>query len=456
MTYRYADVHYYFTEPSPRPASHRMDKGSYVYLYRGSNPKRGRLEVANYAGTEDQDAFTGYLDDSMISNKYKHPGLVTIVVDGVKPSNPHGQESEHHWRLPSTDPRDEGKYLFRLHTLDIYFWTVDDARTFINHAHQTLRPEQLEVDLPPPPVHRTEMSPVVQQLENVAITDPAYKNGKTRNSRTDSNASPQLQLEEKDKQPKEEANYTPLAYNPAAPAAPEKRAHREKTPPPPDTEHDTSPAAAVHSEYQPAQPHAPYTPGLGSPSPFSAHSGVASPSQQHPVSPGSTHSGYKPPPGDPNAHLYTPAPSTTAVASATPGTPNAPGYVDSPTTQILGSSYVGGRPTPLQHVQPQYADYLGARPQPPPGSSGYAPHAYNPAAQAQHGAQHGYGAGTGDHALHSSVYRPSEEDIAHGKPPKRTSTGAEGAQGKYDLEGKAERAEKKFNKFLRKVEKKIG
>lgn len=106
---RYADVHYYFTEPSPRPASHRMDKESYVYLYRDIGQKRGRLEIANYAGSPDQDAFTGYLDSAKIINSFKHPTLVTVVVDGVKQAATPTQTSEHHWRLPSTDPRDEGK-----------------------------------------------------------------------------------------------------------------------------------------------------------------------------------------------------------------------------------------------------------------------------------------------------------------------------------------------------------
>ena len=86
-----------------------MDKGSYVYLYRQATPHRARLEVANHAGTENQDAFTGYLDNSKIVNKYKHPTLVTVEVDGARSDASEAQEGEHHWRLPSTDPRDEGE-----------------------------------------------------------------------------------------------------------------------------------------------------------------------------------------------------------------------------------------------------------------------------------------------------------------------------------------------------------
>ena len=59
LVHRYADVHYYFDAPSPRPLHHRFDKGSYVYLYRDTVRKRGRLEIANHAGKPEQDAFTG-------------------------------------------------------------------------------------------------------------------------------------------------------------------------------------------------------------------------------------------------------------------------------------------------------------------------------------------------------------------------------------------------------------
>ena len=302
------------------------------------------------------------------------------------------------------------------------------------------------------------MSPVVQQLENVAISDPAYRNGQTKSSRPISEASKPPPAEQGPaEESKESTNYAPLAYNPAAPAAPEKRTHREKTPPPADDGGDTGLAAVVHNDHQPAHSPSPYTPGAPSPynpSPFSGHS-VASP-PPHPTSAGSTHSGYVLPPGDPNAHLYAPSASSTAATS--PGPPSshtaaASGHVDSPTTQILGGSYVGGHAVPLQHVQPQYADYLASRPQPPP--SGYSNYSYA-TPQSQHGLQHAPMSSTGDHALHSQVYRPTAEE--HHKPPKRASTSAAAAEGpgRYDLEGKAEKAEKKFNKFLRKVEKKIG
>lgn len=55
----YADIHYYFSEPTPRPLHHRFDKASYLYLYRDNSANRGRLEIANNVATPEQDAFTG-------------------------------------------------------------------------------------------------------------------------------------------------------------------------------------------------------------------------------------------------------------------------------------------------------------------------------------------------------------------------------------------------------------
>ena len=58
--YSYADVHYFFSPPNSKPVTHhRFDKRSYVYLYHDALKRKGRLEVANHAGTPDQDAFSG-------------------------------------------------------------------------------------------------------------------------------------------------------------------------------------------------------------------------------------------------------------------------------------------------------------------------------------------------------------------------------------------------------------
>jgi hypothetical protein len=55
----FTDVHTYFNQPSSKPVHHRFDKGSYLYLYYNSIQRRARLEIANSAGTPDQDAFNG-------------------------------------------------------------------------------------------------------------------------------------------------------------------------------------------------------------------------------------------------------------------------------------------------------------------------------------------------------------------------------------------------------------
>ena len=448
------------------------------------------------------------LDSTLIRRSHKHPTLCTVIVDGFQTHNtaegPTASRSDgHHWRLPSTDPRDEGNFLFRLHTIDLYFWTLADAETFIDHSRKTLQQEQLEIldaprvptpaAVPSPAPHSGLMSPVVQQLENVAITDPAYHNGQTPNSRNVamSTVSPSPVA----KQTSE--TYAPLAYNPAAPAAPEPIKHREKTPPPPEDIPGTGLAAAAYHDqahsYAPQSPnpipppppnypqsHQSYAggqstskPSLGynSPTPSTGYapsnssysqqyraSSISSPppslSQNtinNPYSPeqkpsigsptqggagamnllqphiGSSGNSYNP---DPNAHLY--------GQSTTP--------LESPATQILGSSYVGHQP--LQHYQPQYVDYLSSRPQPSQPVGGYSNYNYE---QPQH--HHGHHSQGQDHGIHSQVYRPTEEEAnSHGRRP----SGAGPGQQPGKLEQRAERVEKGVNRFLKKLEKRIG
>ncbi|MCJ1353614.1 MAG: hypothetical protein MMC33_003601 [Icmadophila ericetorum] len=486
----YADVHYYFDNPSPRPLHHRFDKGSYIYLYRDTEISRGRLEVANHAGTPEQDAFSGYLDASKICRSYKRPNLFTITVDAFKDEA--AKASEHQWRLPSTDPRDEGKYLFRLHTVDIYFWTLEDAETFQECAQRTLHQEQMEIlDAPVvPPPHNEVMSPVVAQLESIAIKDPAYHNGQTRNSRSESihtTTSPPAR--------EEAQTFTPLAYNPAAPPAPEPIKHREKTPPPPEAAAGTGlVAAALQDEahgYAPQQagfvPSAVGPQSLHSLSPQSRYqpSGYGSspsyPSQtatQAASTPTASYaprtssiSTFSPPPthsvGPSAANPYipqhsSPGPPQCSVASplghsmspmanqfSPSGTP-----LETPTSHILGNSYIDHPFQPLQHLQPQYADYLAS--QPPPQqqqhtpTGGYSDYKYNDP-QNRH---HHHHSQDQDYAIHSQVYRPTEEeaDNHHGKKPGKGGSGQQPGK----LEQKAEKVEKGLNKFLRKVEKKIG
>jgi hypothetical protein len=56
---RFGDIHYFYSGPEVKPRHHRFDKGSYVYLFENANERRCRIEIANHAGTPDQDAFDG-------------------------------------------------------------------------------------------------------------------------------------------------------------------------------------------------------------------------------------------------------------------------------------------------------------------------------------------------------------------------------------------------------------
>ena len=434
------------------------------------------------------------LESPTIRQSHKHPTLCTITVDGYQ--NPQAVTSspvkypEHHWRLPNTDPRNEGKFLFRLHTLDVYFWTEDDAHSFIRTVGRVVQQQQLEIlDVPPAPAaHEQIMSPVVQQLENVAIEDPAYHNGQTRNSRTTLTSPSPLSAASghlgatRDITLKVEdpAAFKPLPYNPAAPPAPEPIKHREKTPPPPEAEAGTGLAAAAHhdqahaissSSPAPAQPqfsqsyatahHDPTrTSSYASPSPSSRYTASSPLVQGHRISSASSLPGppsqtrgpssspyanaqsFGPPPTNPGNSPMVRSQQLTTTFGPPPQDPNAHLYggaekpLDSPATQILGDSYVSGPPQPLQHLQPQYADYLASHspPQRPVGSQSD----YKDDQSRQH---HGHQSHGNEYDIHSQVYRPTEEEapkVKHHKVPEA---------GKVD---------KGVNRFLKKLEKKLG
>ncbi|KAL9578977.1 MAG: hypothetical protein Q9212_005377 [Teloschistes hypoglaucus] len=506
----YADVHYYFSAPTPRPLSHRFDKGSYLYLYKSLDHRGGRIEIANNVGKPEQDAFTGALDTIKVRQSHKHPTLCTVTVDGYEAhattASPSPQHPEHHWRLPNTDPRNEGKYLFRLHTLDLYFWTDSDATTFMNSIEALLDPQQVEVvDRPPPrTTHEGLMSPVVQKLESVAVEDPAYHDGKTRNSQPAAPsfaAPPTASPDSKQETPKakDPESYKPLAYNPAAPPAPEPIKHREKTPPPPETETEgTGLSAAAYNDRQHAI--SPLSrPGQGSlsqpPYPTSAHSSAFSSPQQHgspygapppfagltgmsplPDSRAGSITSLPPPPPQgarnssvSSSHVPSRATSTQIQApssatsrqasfSAPPRDPNPfhPGGNQgpaSPSTQILGNSYIGSPPQPLQHLQPQYADYLSSRPQQPTQGQaqqpvgGYSDYSYG---QPHH--HHHHHNDSNQYDVHSQVYRPTEDE-AHRHKHHRPS---DGGQPTGKLEQQAGRLDKGVNRFFKKLEKRIG
>ncbi|KAL8664974.1 MAG: hypothetical protein Q9168_007807 [Polycauliona sp. 1 TL-2023] len=130
--------------------------------------------------------------------------------------------------------------------------------------------------------------------------------------------------------------------------------------------------------------------------------------------------------------------------------------LDSPTAQILGNSYVGPPPQPLQHLQPQYADYLASRPQhqhAPQGqthdaSSGHSEHHHGQPHQHNH-QSHQNGS---DYDVHNQLYRPTEEETRRHKHQKPS----EGGQPTGRLEQQAGKLDKGVNRFFKKIEKRLG
>ncbi|KFY60793.1 hypothetical protein V496_05249 [Pseudogymnoascus sp. VKM F-4515 (FW-2607)] len=280
----FADVHYFYGPPTAKPPHHRFDKGSYLYLYENAAQRRARVEVANSAGTPDQDAFDGPLDNVLITYDHKHPTLLTITIDAFPPLSP---QSPNDFRLPTYDPRNETKYLYRLHTIDVYLYTPPDATLLLTTLQRLLPANHFAIAgaiLPPPP-HAQAMSPIVQQLENIAIKEhsPPQFAGPPTSTPPASTSPPAAQ------------SFAPLAYNPAAPAAPEAIAHREKTPPPPDAGPNPLLAAAAHEHHQQQQqqqfqPAAPAGGAVYFPGPPSATGGQYAPS----ASPAAPHPGSTP------------------------------------------------------------------------------------------------------------------------------------------------------------------
>lgn len=149
------------------------------------------------------------------------------------------------WHLPVPDPNNQGKYMYRLHTVDIYLWTQSDAGMFLDSLRRVMQPHQLHITADPQAVtptsahheHKSDtMSPVIANLERAAIS---HQSRTPSISTTQAFPGPPQAFpgppsgRASTASPPGEQGFAPMAYNPAAPAAPEPIAHREKTPPPP-------------------------------------------------------------------------------------------------------------------------------------------------------------------------------------------------------------------------------
>ncbi|KAM5342845.1 hypothetical protein ACJ41O_013811 [Fusarium nematophilum] len=413
----FGDIHYFYGPEDVKPRHHRFDKGSYVYLFENANDRRCRIEVANNVGTEDQDAFEGFLDQTHLRYSYKQHCMVSLTA-------PEAVTDQSDWHLPTYDPRNENKYHYKLYSLEIYFWTQQDALQFVNGVRRVVPPSNVEVlDEPGPPPQPAPMSSVVQQLENVAISDPNYGGSKPV-SGAPSFAPPPTAPAPSSEAPAAPANFAPMAYNPAAPAAPETIQHREKTPPP-DEDPLNPLAVAVAYDYHKQ----PFTPGMPPPSQFPP-GGLASP-------------GLPPPPfGGPPQHpgiqraVTMPAQALGSPYGAT--FPGSPGFAPPPAPPQTQPP-----PQAQPHTQPTPPATNAGLPPPPGGFTQYTyTQQQGPTPQ---GAQ--------EYNVHQQVYRPTQTELTNSEiysfQPKTSEP-----RGK--LEENAGRLERGVTGMLRKFEKKFG
>lgn len=464
------------------------------------------------------------MDHTRVAYSYKHQCLVNIIVDGV-PGAPSDQSQ---WHLPTYDPHNQNKYHYRLHSLDLYFWTQSDALQFVNGIRRVLPASQVEVvdEPPPPPVahqqqqhpyataaavttgqsHHShhDINPLVQKLEHVAVSDPAYSSPQPTQQNIPTFAPPPAaaasnggdspQHPQQQQQPA--ASFAPIPYNPAAPAAPEQIQHREKTPPPVEEDGYDPLAAAVARDHGAALPGPPPPPTQAGTAPFSpgfppAGPGTASaPPPNNGIGIGLASPGY--PPSTQFGHLQrsstmpvsglvSPGLASPGLGSpglVSPGLPTTPGLVSPYGANFPGSPGFAPPPHhhhhhhPMSHPHPQQVQTPGLPPGgyqhphqptppavqspglPPPPPGGYAPQFNYGANQLPPG-----GGGIGDYTVHQQVYRPTEAEVAaskYGAESKYTRP-ASGEGGKPSKLGQnAERLEKGVTGMLKRFEKKFG
>ncbi|KAF6811779.1 RNA recognition motif-containing protein [Colletotrichum sojae] len=449
----FGDVHYFYGPPTNNPPHHRFDKGSYVYLFENANDRRARIEIANQPGTDDQDAFDGFLDQTHVRYSYNHQCMVTLTVGETS-----GQSE---WHLPTYDPHNQNKYHYKLHSLDIYFWKQEDALQFVNGIRRVLPPTQVEIlDEPVSPSHHHHqqadpVSAVVQQLEHAAVSDPTYG---TSQQKPPGGAAlsmpgalgfpgPPTSAVPAQQQSAPPASFVPMAYNPAAPAAPEAIRHREKTPPPEDDGVDPL-AAAVAYDAQ-----APFSPGFVPPPGFQS---------------GQLGGAGLPPPPPPPQQFGAPQPglqrAATMPVQAVHGGLASPGLTSPYGGQFPGTPGLPPPPPPQQQP-PQQQQQATPQPQqqqqqptPPPSSTSQSTPPVTspggPAPPAGGYSQYSYGnqqqPAVVDYSVHSQVYRPTEQEAAKykGYMVKPEPAGK--------LEQNAGRLERGVSGMLKKFEKKFG
>ncbi len=330
-------------------------------------------------------------------------------------------EGHDEWHLPTYDPHNQNIYHYKLHSLDIYFWEQQDALQFVNGIRRLLPSTQCTVlDEPgPPPRHSGDISAVVQKLEKAAISgNPAQADGA---GGVPSFAAPPLSAVSGTDSSPPPQQFTPFAYNPAAPPAPEQIRHREKTPPPLDAGVNPLHQTLVHDASTP------FSPGLV-------------PSGLGPLSPAFAPPPFSQPAGAPSF----PAPPAPSVSS--PGVPpqGFGSLAGHPTGLAQHPGLVRAATVPLQAMPSPYgATFPGGpgytnTPTPPIASPGLPPPpTYNSSNLPQ----------ASDYNVHQQYYVPENGSSVNYKPKVET-------RGK--LEEGAGRLERGVSGMLKKFEKKFG
>ena len=248
--------------------------------------------------------------------------------------------------------------MYRLHTVDIYLWTANDASMFLDSLRRVVQPHQLQILADPSAITPTSavhhehkidtMSPLIANLERAAISHESH----TPSPRGSMQAypgppqaafpgppqtafpGPQVARASTASPGAADPGFAPMAYNPAAPAAPEPIAHREKTPPPVDAAEGTglmggpvhgappSYSNPLQASFTPQPTSGPYTPGPPTPGQgFSGPPGVQR-----------TNTGGSMPPPPQSCTCYWTSITWIAITRSAP-TPTLPGLCPTPVRQ---------------------------------------------------------------------------------------------------------------------------
>lgn len=373
-------------------------------------------------------------------------------------------DSNNDWRLNCYNAKNESMTLIPVRQLDIYFWREEDAQVVLEAL--TTLPMTSSVLINGNEVKarvNLDKPSLVEALEHVAAGVPL------RTSINSSIASEAATVAQ--------SSFTPAAYNPASPAAPERIVYREKTPPPDDVEHGLAASLTVEPAPIVAQIADQQHQGDETGNQFSMHQQQT---LQHNVMlapPISRLSSYQ---TEPSLTTSNPeqvtifAPPPTAQAS----TPEQLQSLFSPGAAPATPPTTGGLPlrnsSEPQPTYPrsQYATYNIPPPPPPtiaqvehspPGHMHFMTQMYSPSyvSQSQYGtpttgtfprATYTSSVPASPYAIHGQVYRPNEAEMSrgHGGSERKTSGGVLSI-----VDARAEKVEKGVGKWLKRLDKRL-